>query len=299
MLHAVEISGATAGPKLLITGGVHGDEYEPMVACRKLAELLRQETLRGGVLRGRVTIVPCVNVAAFERGARTADDGLDLARTCPGRADGRPTERVAHALSELIRAADYYIDLHTGGVAYEIFPLAGYTLHRNPEILEIQRRMARAFNLPLVWGTSPNLDGRSLSVARDAGVPAIYAEYGGGAVCSPQGTAAYVDGCLNVLAEFGMLDRTPPENRVLYVKEDARDGSGHLQVGHPSPLTGIFEGCVTLGDRVAQGDRLGRVTDVGGAHAVDITANASGIVIMLPGLPRVVKDQATAMIVDV
>lgn len=299
MLHTIEIVGANAGPKWLITGGVHGDEYEPMVACRKLAEILKPEGLRGAVLRGTVTIVPCVNVAAFQRGTRAADDGLDLARTCPGKADGLPTERVAHALSELIRAADYYIDLHTGGTAYELFPLAGYTLHRNPEVLESQRRMARAFNLPLIWGTSPNLDGRSLSVARDAGVPAIYAEYGGGSVCSPEGTAAYVEGCLNVLAEFGMLDRTRPENRVLYVKEDARDGSGHLQVGHPSPLTGIFEASVALGERVSQGDPLGTVTDVGGSHAADIAANASGIVIMLPGLPRVVKDQATAMIVEV
>ncbi len=294
MLHTIEIAGASAGPKLLITGGVHGDEYEPMVACRKLAELLKPD-----VLRGKVTIVPCVNVAAFERGTRTADDGLDLARTCPGKVDGRPTERVAHALSELIRAADYYIDLHTGGVAYELFPLAGYTLHRDPQILEAQRRMARAFNLPLIWGTSPNLHGRSLSVARDAGVPAIYAEYGGGSVCSPKGTAAYVEGCLNVLAEFGMLDRARPQNGVLYVKEDPRDGSGHLQLGHPSPQTGIFEACVALGDRVTQGDRIGTVFDVGGSIAADITANASGIVIMLPGLPRVVKDQATAMIVEV
>ncbi|MBA4017675.1 MAG: succinylglutamate desuccinylase [Pirellula sp.] len=294
MLQTIEIVGATAGPKLLITGGVHGDEYEPMVACRKLAEMLKPEALRGAV-----TVVPCVNVAAFERGMRTADDGLDLARTCPGKVDGRPTERVAHALSELIRAADYYIDLHTGGVAYELFPLAGYTLHRDPQILEAQRRMARAFNLPLVWGTSPNLDGRSLSVARDAGVPAIYAEYGGGSVCSAAGTAAYVDGCLNVLAEFGMLERVPPQNGVLYVKEDPRDGSGHLQLGHPAPRTGIFEACVALGDRVTQGDRLGTVTDVTGAAATDITANASGVLIMLPGLPRVVKDQATAMIVEV
>lgn len=40
--------------------------------------------------------------------------------------------------------------------------------------------MARAFGLPLIWGTDPTLPGRSLSVARDANVPAIYAEYLGG-----------------------------------------------------------------------------------------------------------------------
>ncbi|MGC3965884.1 MAG: M14 family metallopeptidase [Pirellulales bacterium] len=296
MLHTIEIAGAAAGPKLLITAGVHGDEYEPMVACRELAALF---TARRAELRGRVTIVPCVNVAAFERGTRTADDGLDLARTCPGSADGKPTERVAHALSELIRQADYYIDLHTGGVAYRLFPLAGYVLHRDARVLDSQRRMARAFNLPLIWGTSPNLNGRSLSVARDAGVPAIYAEYLGGADCSTQGVRDYVDGCLNVAAEFEMLERTPPPTCVRFVHEDARDNSGFLQLGHPSPLTGIFAPAAKLGDRVAAGERIGTVTTVGGDEKADVVANSSGVLIMLPALPRVLKDQATAMIIEV
>jgi predicted deacylase len=74
-------------------------------------------------LHGRVTLVPAVNEPAFLRGARTAEDGLDLARTCPGRPDGSVTERIAYELSRLILAADLYIDLHSGGVALEILPL--------------------------------------------------------------------------------------------------------------------------------------------------------------------------------
>ena len=35
-----------------------------------------------------------------------------------------------------------------------------------------QRLMARAFNLPVVWGTDGRFKGTSLSVAREAGVPA-------------------------------------------------------------------------------------------------------------------------------
>ena len=123
-------------------------------------------------LRGRVTLVPVVNEAAFWRGQRVADDGLDLARTCPGRADGSVTERIAHALSTLIGSADFYIDLHDGGKQLQVLPLAGYMLHPDPQILDRQRAMARAFNLPIVWGTDPRLEGRSLSVAREARVPA-------------------------------------------------------------------------------------------------------------------------------
>ncbi len=100
-----------------------------------------------------------VNEAAFARGHRTADDNLDLARTCPGDPNGSITERIAHALSQLIRSADLYIDLHTGGAVMSVFPLSGYVLHRDPQVLGIQRRMAKAFNLPIVWGTSANWKG--------------------------------------------------------------------------------------------------------------------------------------------
>src|SRR6185295_13256948 len=190
---------------------------------------------------------PLVNESAFRRGQRTGEDGLDLARTCPGKADGSVTERFAYELSQLIRSADLYIDLHTGGTRLTVLPLTGYVLHLDPVVLEQQRRMARAFGLPLAWGTDPNLPGRSLSVARDANIPAIYAEYLGGGRFDPAGVTAYVGGCRNVMAEFGMLDETPVHPvSALQVVEDARPGSGHMQINHPAPCEGFFEPAVKL-----------------------------------------------------
>src|SRR5262245_22166657 len=228
-----------------------------MAAVRRLIRTLRPEALHG-----RVTLVPVVNEPAFRLGRRAAEDGLDLARTCPGRADGSVAERVAFALSELIRAADFYIDLHTGGTRLRVLPLVGYTLHPDAKVLTAQRRLALAFGLPVIWGTDPNLEGRSLSVARDARVPAIYAEYHGGGMCDPAGVSAYVEGCLNVLAELGMIERAlaAPRPEPLIV-EDARPGSGHMQVNHASPCEGFFEPAVALGQRVRQGDVLGTVSD--------------------------------------
>ena len=66
-----------------------------------------------------------------------------------------------------------------------------------------------AFGLPLIWGTAPDLPGRTLSVARAAAIPALYAEYGGGGELDPSGVQAYVSGCLNVLRELDMLDGAP------------------------------------------------------------------------------------------
>lgn len=295
-LSSHEVRGAAAGPHLLITGGVHGDEFEPMAAVRRLIAEIPTE-----ILAGRVTLVPVVNEPAFRRGHRAGEDGLDLARTCPGKENGSVTEQIAFALSALIRSADFYIDLHTGGTRLMVLPLVGYTLHANPRVLEVQRRMARAFGLPLIWGTDPNLEGRSLSIARDADVPAIYAEYLGGGRCEPAGIEAYVAGCLNVMCELGML---PSPNKRLaqdlppHVIEDTRSGSGHMQVNHPTPCEGFFEPHVALGHAIAAGDLLGTVTDLLGRHVALIQSRYTGTVIVLHAFSRVDEGTSVAVVLE-
>jgi predicted deacylase len=290
-----EIAGNAPGPHVLITGGVHGDEFEPMAAIRQL-----MTEIRPAELRGRVTLVPVVNEPAFALGLRTADDGLDLARTCPGRADGSVTEQIAFALSALIRSADLYIDLHTGGTRLMVWPLTGYVLHRDERVLNMQRRMAGAFGLPLIWGTDPTLPGRSLSVARDANVPAIYTEYLGGGRLDSQGIQAYVTGCLNVLREFDLLPKLPTQTPAPepWIVEDERPGSGHMQINHPSPCAGFFHPLIDLGQIVHEGDVLGTVSDPLGQHVETIRARYTGTVIVLHTFPRVAAETSVAVILD-
>ena len=290
--------GRAEGPQLLITGGVHGDEFEPMAAIRRLIDRFDSDENIAKNLQGTLTLVPVVNEAAFLRGRRCADDGLDLARVCPGRPDGSITERTARALSNLIESADYYIDLHTGGTEYAVLPLAGYSIHQDTSILDTQRRMARAFNLPTIWGTAGDLDGRSLSVARDANVPAIYTEYLGSASCCEDGIVAYVDGCLNVMAELEMLSREATGNRVERVVEDPRPGAGHMQVCNPSPITGYFEPAVQLGEAVNAGDLLGTVVNSIGSERQSIVAAQSGIVLVLRTYPRVCEGESVGVILE-
>jgi predicted deacylase len=278
---------------LLITGGVHGDEFEGPSALWRLAPHPELEAICG-----RLTLVPVVNEAAFQRAARCAEDGLDLARVCPGKADGTITERAAHALCELIRTADYYIDLHSGGAVMTVWPLVGYMLHPRAEILERQRAMARAFNLPVMWGTDAALEGRSLSVARDANVPAIYAEFEGGGGCSAQGVTAYVDGCLNVMAELAMIDRRSPPSCAQHVVEDSRAGSGHMQSCYPALAAGYFEPGVELGQRISAGERLGAIYDFQGRRLHEVISQQTGIVLVLRTLPVVQAGDSLAVILE-
>lgn len=273
--------GSAPGPHLLITAGVHGDEYEPMQAVRRLIQ-----EFQGLQLRGKVTLVPVVNQAAFKRLTRTAEDGQDLARVCPGRVDGTPTEQVAAALSAFIRAADFYIDLHTGGRLYNLLPLVGYVLHADEKILQQQRAMAHAFNLPIVWGTQGRLEGRSLSVARDAGVPALYAEFGGGGG-NPAAVDAYVAGCLQVARQIGLIERPQPHSLVTYEVEDDRDDAGHLQVQFPAPADGFFEPLVELGQVVERGQAFGRIVNELGDELAQLVCHDAGLVLFLRIVPSV------------
>jgi predicted deacylase len=288
-----QFAGRAPGPHVLVTGGVHGDEFEPMAAARQLIARFRKVP----PLRGVVTLVPVVNEPAFRRGSRVAEDGLDLARTCPGRAGGSATEQIAHELSQLIRTADYYIDLHTGGTRLRVLPMTGYTLHRNPKVLAAQRAMARSFGLPVIWGTDPTLNGRSLSVARDANVPAIYAEYHGGGGCDPAGVEAYAAGCLRVMAGLGVTDPAPTLcDPPPLVVEDPRPGSGHMQVNHPAPGEGFFEPLVELGQHVTAGQVLGTVTDVLGRSVETVRAAYGGLVLVLHTFARIDAGTSVAVV---
>ena len=287
------IAGGKSGPHLLIIGGVHGDEFEPMVAIRRLMKLPELASIRG-----KLTLIPVVNESAFASGHRIGEDGLDLARTCPGRPDGSITEKTAYALSELIRSADALIDLHTGGTTLSVWPLAGYTLHPDSAVLDEQRAMAKAFNLPVTWGTDPTFRGTTLSVALSAKVPAIYAEYLGGARCSAEGVRSYVDGCLNVMALLGMLDRPLPPPRVRFAVEDPRPGSGHMQICNPSPAEGCFESAVELGQPISAGDLLGSVVSPLGRERHDVRSTQTGRVLVLRTFPAVKKGDSLAVILE-
>ena len=287
------IEGRRPGPHLLITGGVHGDEFEPMVAVRQLMHQADPQ-----LLSGKLTLIPVANESAYCNLHRYGSDGLDLARTFPGCTEGSVTEQTAAVLSRLIREADYYIDLHTGGTTLSVSPLAGYVLHTNPQVLEKQQEMAHAFNLPIVWGTSPDMNGPSLSVARDANVPAIYAEYLGSAVCHTEGVEAYIEGCLNVMGVLGMIDRQVGSSHVKHVVEDSRPLSGHMQIQNPAPIDGYFESRVVLGQRVATGDLLGVVCDELGDVREEVKLTQTGLMLVLRTFPRVSKGDGLGVVLE-
>ncbi len=283
-----------AGPAVLITAGVHGDEYEPMIAAFALTEKLHEQ-----VVKGKVIVVPLTNPSAYRACSRFGTDGLDLARICPGKAKGTESERAAFEVSRLIKQADYYIDLHTGGRALNIYPLCGYMLHSSEDVLHKQQWMAAAFGLPVVWGTDSALNGRTLSVARDANIPAIYVEYGGGEPFNSNITEAYIAGCLNIIAGLQITDAEFKKNDPVYWVEDTTPGKGHLQSKMPAPADGIFIPGVKPGDLVMKGYEWGRVVDLSGKREAIVVTEEEGMVLFQRSVSFVHKNDSLGTVLPV
>lgn len=295
-IKSFRIEGKKSGPHVLLAAGVHGDEYEPMLTALELIGELPQL-----LISGSVTIVPVVNVTAYRMSSRYGEDGLDLARICPGKPDGSASEKNAFEISTLIRASDYLIDMHTGGLAHDIYPLAGFTLHPSQEILNKQRALALAYNMPVIWGTDHHPNGRTLSVARDAHIPAIYLEYGGGSGTRKEVVKAYKEGFINVLKYLKMAEGEAeiiaPEKR--FWVEDPRPDSGYFQGKMPAPSEGIFVCEKKPGEPIKKGESLGKIIDPFTSNVTTILSDMEGMVLSVRMTVYVKKGDALGSILPI
>jgi predicted deacylase len=292
-LPVLVVRGTAPGKTLLVSAGVHGDEFEGMAALRRVFEGLSPENVSG-----TFAAVPVANPPAFEAGLRTnPDDRLDLARIFPGDPAGSVTEQLAHALTHrFIRHADLYCDLHSAGQYYAMPPLAGYQLRPEP-LLSVQRQAASAFGLPLVWGT-PAMPGRSLSAAGDHGVPAIYTEITGEGRCRPADVTRYVHGIEQLLAFLGITGEPLQAHEPAWLVEDIRTNAGFLQVQNRCPVGGLFEADVAVWDVVQQGQRLGMIRDALGVVRHVVQAPHTGRVVFLRTFSRVLAGDAVCTVLE-
>ena len=278
----VMVRGKHPGNTFLVTGGVHGDEYEGPIAIQDIFAELDPDTLCGSFVA-----VPILNTPAFVAGTREGGwDHQNLARIFPGSATGTISERIAHAFSKyIVGQADFYADLHAGGNVYRIKRFAGYAV-RSPQLNELQRAAAIAFGFDLVWGTTA-LPGRSLSAAGDQGVPAIYVEMPGEGRCRPEDLEQAKQGLRNLMALLQMVEGTFPSEPPKYCFETLGEDAGHLQIDHPSPASGLFVPSVDVWEPVEQGQSLGQVRHPDGTVLAEVPSDRTGRVLFIRTLPRV------------
>jgi len=256
--------GLRPGPTVLVTGGVHGDEYEGPAAIHALFNELNPAHL-AGLLIG----LPVVNVAAWQAHSRTAPiDDLDLNRLFPGAATHEPSRRLAAAIFDhFVRPCDVLVDLHSGGARLVHLPMVGwYAGNQQAEGL------ARRFSDEMMPWLIPDVQGVLSCEAHRAGKVAIGAEYGGGARLDRAGLTAYATGLRRLLA---ILAGDAPEPDQPDTRRPIAGSYQQVEQG------GLFVAHVNLGDHVTPKTVLGRLVNLLGETVGEVTAARAGIVAAL------------------
>ena len=102
-------SALAPGPRLIVTGAVHGNETAgPRGIERVLAEIERGEV---AIVRGTVTFVPVCNPLAYARGERFGERNLNR-RLLPSLSPQDNEDRIANVLCPLLAEHDVLLDLH-------------------------------------------------------------------------------------------------------------------------------------------------------------------------------------------
>jgi uncharacterized protein len=279
--------GRQSGPRIVITAGIHGDEYE---GPRAIAELLR--TLDVRELVGIVIAVPVAHPPAFAVGSRTSPiDGLNLARVFPGDPKGTTTQRIAHVLlHQVVEGADLLVDLHSGGVRYHFAQLAGfYPFLPGPGAL-LARRATLAMGFPYLWAIPANPGVLSYTAA-SRGIPSVGAEVSGMGGCLEDDVALYREGLRAVLAMMGML----PGVAAATSDESVAVWQGDWLL---SSAGGQFRPHVLLGQDVRQGDLLASILDPFGSVLDEVRAVEGGRVLALRHLRGISPGEWAVMVLQ-
>lgn len=277
------------GPTLVLTAGVHGDEYEGQIAVSELAQELDAKDIRG-----RLIILPMMNFPAASEGRRVSliDEG-NLNRTYPGDAQGTATQVIAHYHEDVILPlADYAIDLHSGGSSL-MYPA---TLLRGPghtpEEEEGLQILTKAMDLPYAWvftggGGKTSSARTAMGAANRKGVINVMAELGGGNTVTPDVLTLTRRGLRRVLHALGML----PD----YV-EDPAQGTRFLNTKGSiyAYEQGLFEPLKRIGEQVSEGEVVARIhaPETPGRPAKDILSPYSGIVLAMRAMAQAKRGDA-------
>lgn len=270
----IEFSAATPGPVVNIVGGQAGTAYPGISACRMLAK-----RLPGLLTKGRVRIVPVVDVAGFyARAARFCPlDGRAVIGAFAGsESEEEPSasDRIAQAVTETLADADVHIDVRGG----ELTELHAHCAAVPPAASQFESlALAVASGADMRVAVDPD-DPTAIELGAagrmaDRGRAALIVA-GGGGVSDVVGDAKILlDDLLRVLDALDVIDGVVTDRAVpLRVV-------GPEIWSHVVDSEGLWVPATTPGAQVASGETLGQVWDYFGEPMQEVVSPLDGNVL--------------------
>lgn len=285
------VHGARPGPVLALVAGAHGTEYASIVAVEKLIDRLDPAEVSGTVI-----LVPLLNTPSFEQKVPHVNpvDGKNMNRFYPGKSDGTQTERaLALVTRQVVERCDYLIDFHGGDLDEDLRPYSYWLKTGNEKQDAVTRQMVLAFGLGTIViaadrPTDANASRYLDSTASTRGKPALTVEAGRAGTVAPEDVSALVDGTVSVMRFLKMLPGSPsPVEHPVWIES--------VQTV-TSERAGIFYPLVSRGQYVAEGMRIGYVTDYVGKTVFEPRAPKAGVVLYVCAVPSMKKGDTIATV---
>ncbi|SFZ85824.1 hypothetical protein SAMN02983003_2996 [Devosia enhydra] len=286
------------GPTVLLTGGVHGDEYEGQIAISRLAA-----SLDPARVQGRVIMMPAVNMPAVQTDTRLSPiDGWDINRCFPGNPRGTFSQMLAHFLdSVILPMADISVDMHTAGHSADSAPSTNMHYLADPVMRDKTMAAAAAFGAPFNTVFAGVDEGATFtSCVERRGIISLGTELGGWGRVNIEGVRIGRRGIDNILKHMGVIEGEPDT-----VQRDGSTTTRHMQVRDPSayvfaPRTGLFEPTHDVGQDVEAGEIAGWlhfVEDVD-TPPIELRYAKSGVLWMGAGPGRVTRGDSVSVVME-
>ena len=274
------VRGRQDGPRLLVCAALHGDEINGVETIRRLLRLKLLQRLRGTLIA-----VPVVNVYGFLNRSRYLPDRRDLNRSFPGMPNGSLASSLARTfMDEVVDHATHVVDLHTGSNGRTNLPQVRALLDD-----EETARLAKNFGAPVIVDAKLREGSlRAAMAARD--VPMLLYEAGEALRFDEAAIRLGLRGVLATMRALDMLPRSVLSRASLPAVRESMIARSSTWVR--APRSGMLHAPAALGVNVAQGQRIGAISDPFSQHEEPIVATVSGIVIGRLNVPLVHRGDA-------
>ncbi len=271
------INGKQDGPTLLVMAAMHGNELNGTEIINRLINAPQLKNIKG-----RLILVPILNVHGFINRTRTLPGGASLNKCFPGSLEGSHASRLADLIvNQVVCHADYCIDLQTGHLNYTNLPHI-YIGQSNDQ----EKTLADSFSAPVV-SSIPAEEGSLREVAESKSIPYLTYEAGEAMRFDENSIKVGFKGVMNVMREINMLSaaKTLHKPTPTFLTKDSE--------WVRSPTSGINHSHIQLGQKVRKNDTLSLIKDpFGSGSDVKMKAPSDGIVVGVNNLPLVHEGSA-------